>query len=191
MDYQEVIALIKIERECVNRNNQPFGMNCDRECGKCDLLQNADDLIEMYNDILEWLEELKELRSTVRCNAFKDGYNKAIDDFVNRIDSVEYIPICTDCLSKRQIKDIAEQLKESERTKEFESCEKCKHRYKSDCEYPCSERLPEVPEGTDDDEMSDEDLAEYFSKLIKDTYENEYCKDVNDWLKWLQLEVEE
>lgn len=56
---------------------------------------------------------------------------------------------------------------------------------------PCSERLPEVPEGTDDDEMSDEDLAEYFSELIKDTYENEYCKDVNDWLKWLQLEVEE
>ena len=137
MDYQEVIALIKIERECVNRNNQPFGMTCDRECGKCDLLQNADDLIEMYNDILEWLEELKELRSTVRCNAFKDGYNKAIDDFVNRIDSVEYIPVCTDCLSKRQIKDIAEQLKESERMKEFESCEKCKYRYKSDCEYPC------------------------------------------------------
>ena len=38
---------------------------------------------------------------------------------------------------------------------------------------------------------SDEELAEYFSELIKDTYENEYCKDVNDWLKWLQLEVEE
>ena len=39
--------------------------------------------------------------------------------------------------------------------------------------------------------MSDEELAEYFSELIKDTYENEYCKDVNDWLKWLQSEVEE
>ena len=39
--------------------------------------------------------------------------------------------------------------------------------------------------------MSDEELAEHFSELIKDTYENEYCKDVNDWLNWLQLEVEE
>lgn len=39
--------------------------------------------------------------------------------------------------------------------------------------------------------MSDEELAEHFSELIKDTYENEYCKDVNDWLKWLQSEVEE
>lgn len=39
--------------------------------------------------------------------------------------------------------------------------------------------------------MSDEELAEHFSELIKDTYENEYCKDVNDWLNWLQSEVEE
>ena len=39
--------------------------------------------------------------------------------------------------------------------------------------------------------MSDEELAEHFSKLIKDTHENEYCEDVNDWLEWLQSEVEE
>ena len=39
--------------------------------------------------------------------------------------------------------------------------------------------------------MSDAELAEHFSELIKDTYENEYCKDVNDWLKWLQSEMEE
>lgn len=39
--------------------------------------------------------------------------------------------------------------------------------------------------------MSDEELAEHFSELIKDTYENEYCNDVNDWLNWLQSEVEE
>ena len=39
--------------------------------------------------------------------------------------------------------------------------------------------------------MSDAELAEHFSELIKDTYENEYCKGVNDWLNWLQSEVEE
>lgn len=38
--------------------------------------------------------------------------------------------------------------------------------------------------------MTDEELAEHFSKLIKDTHENEYCEDVNDWLEWLQSEVE-
>jgi hypothetical protein len=37
--------------------------------------------------------------------------------------------------------------------------------------------------------MSDEELAEHFSKLIKDTHEYEYCEDVKDWLKWLQEEV--
>lgn len=78
MDYQEVIELIKIERECVNRNNQPFGMNCDRECGKCDLLQNADDLIEMYNDILEWLEELKEYRAIGTLEEVRNAAEKQI-----------------------------------------------------------------------------------------------------------------
>ena len=38
--------------------------------------------------------------------------------------------------------------------------------------------------------MTDEELAEYFSDLIKDTQEHEYCDDVSDWLDWLQKEVE-
>ena len=36
--------------------------------------------------------------------------------------------------------------------------------------------------------MSDEELAIYFSGLIKDTKEYEYCDRVEDWLKWLQTE---
>ena len=34
--------------------------------------------------------------------------------------------------------------------------------------------------------MSDEELAEHFSDLIKDTQEHGYCEDVSDWLIWLQ-----
>ena len=37
--------------------------------------------------------------------------------------------------------------------------------------------------------MSDKELAEYFSELIKDTQEYEYCVDVEDWLKWMQTET--
>lgn len=37
--------------------------------------------------------------------------------------------------------------------------------------------------------MSDKELAEYFSELIKDTQEYEYCDDVEDWLKWMQEET--
>lgn len=40
-------------------------------------------------------------------------------------------------------------------------------------------------------EMSDKELAEHFSKLIKDTKEHEYCTSVSNWLNWLQSEVEE
>ena len=49
MDFNRVIKLLSIERECVNRNNQQFGYNCDRNCSKCDLVQNKDELIEMYD----------------------------------------------------------------------------------------------------------------------------------------------
>lgn len=38
--------------------------------------------------------------------------------------------------------------------------------------------------------MSDEELAEHFSELIKDTRKNEYCAGVGDWLQWLQSEAE-
>lgn len=38
--------------------------------------------------------------------------------------------------------------------------------------------------------MTDEELAEHFSDLIKDTREHEYCEDISDWLIWLQKEVE-
>lgn len=34
--------------------------------------------------------------------------------------------------------------------------------------------------------MTDEELAKYFSDLIKDAQEYEYSEDASNWLKWLQ-----
>lgn len=59
MTNKRAIELLKIERECVNRNNQPFGMNCNRECGKCDLLTNKDELIEMYDFVISKIKNFK------------------------------------------------------------------------------------------------------------------------------------
>lgn len=56
MTNARAIELLKIERECVNRNNQPFGMNCSRECSKCDLVQNTDELLEMYDFVIDAME---------------------------------------------------------------------------------------------------------------------------------------
>lgn len=57
MTNTRAIELLKIERECVNRNNQPFGKNCSRECGKCDLVQNTDELLEMYDFVIDVMEK--------------------------------------------------------------------------------------------------------------------------------------
>lgn len=65
MDNQRAIELLKIERECINRNNQPFGQNCDRKCSKCDLVQNTDELIEMYDWVIGYLERENKIHQLV------------------------------------------------------------------------------------------------------------------------------
>ena len=49
LDIKEVIKGLQIERECVSRN-------CDRECGKCDLVQERDWLLAVYDGALELLK---------------------------------------------------------------------------------------------------------------------------------------
>lgn len=60
MTIDEAIKLLLIERECVDRNEHHI--LCDRNCEKCDLVQDADKIIEMYSNVIQWLEELKELK---------------------------------------------------------------------------------------------------------------------------------
>ena len=60
--------------------------------------------------LAEWLEELKELRSMVKCNAFTDGYNKGIDDFLEIADKMER----EDVLYYAALDEAAEQLKEGD-----------------------------------------------------------------------------
>lgn len=73
MEIQRAIELLKIERECINRNNQPFGKNCNRECSKCDLVQNTDELIEMYDWVIEYLERENKIQQLVD---FFDNFDK-------------------------------------------------------------------------------------------------------------------
>lgn len=48
MTPERVLELLKIERECIKRNK--FG--CDRRCGECDLVQDTDELLEMYDMVI-------------------------------------------------------------------------------------------------------------------------------------------
>ena len=48
MDKNEVIRILKIERECISRD-------CDRDCGQCDLVQEQETLLDVYNSAIALL----------------------------------------------------------------------------------------------------------------------------------------
>lgn len=50
LDIKEVIKGLQIERECVSRD-------CDRDCGKCNIVQERDWLLAVYDDAIELLKE--------------------------------------------------------------------------------------------------------------------------------------
>jgi len=50
MDIKRKIELLKIERECVQRNSDG---RCDRDCANCDLVQIDTDLLEMYDEVIK------------------------------------------------------------------------------------------------------------------------------------------
>lgn len=44
MTLKRMVELLEIEKECVGRN-------CNRDCGNCDLVQDAGELLEMYTEV--------------------------------------------------------------------------------------------------------------------------------------------
>lgn len=104
MAIDEAIELLKIERVCVRRADV-----CDRECGKCSLVQDTDELLEMYDSVCDWLEELKAMRNLDKTN-FSDGYNRGIDDFLKEADAT--FPMQNDGTTVlRRLEKIADRLK--------------------------------------------------------------------------------
>lgn len=106
-------------REVAERNRKQY-KNCPAD--RRDIAhQTCRECYKEHEQLAEWLEELRELRSMVRCNAFKDGYNKAIGDFVKEIckmivqseNNGNYRFYAVEI--KQAIADLAEQLKEKEK----------------------------------------------------------------------------
>ena len=50
LDREKIIKGLQIERECVSRD-------CDRNCGNCDLVQERDWLLSVYDDAIDLLKE--------------------------------------------------------------------------------------------------------------------------------------
>jgi len=54
MTTKRIIELLEIEHQCLLRNTNN---ECDRNCEKCDLVQNDGDLHEMYTDAITLLKK--------------------------------------------------------------------------------------------------------------------------------------
>lgn len=54
MEIQQAIKIMKTEAECVSRND---GKNCDRDCGKCDLLLAVSEILEAYQVVISAAEK--------------------------------------------------------------------------------------------------------------------------------------
>lgn len=63
MQDTRVIELLKIERECIRKSS-----SCDRRCGNCELVQDTDELLEMYKTAIELLKERKAIKPLFKTN---------------------------------------------------------------------------------------------------------------------------
>ncbi len=52
MNRERALHLMKIEKECIERAEE-----CDRECGKCDLVQDTEELLAAYDFVIGALEK--------------------------------------------------------------------------------------------------------------------------------------
>jgi hypothetical protein len=54
MTTERTLELLKIERECIQRNIDHV---CDRNCGECELVQVDEDLQELYDGLIKEYEK--------------------------------------------------------------------------------------------------------------------------------------
>lgn len=52
MSIERALALMRIELHCVERNKN----GCDRDCARCELVQDTQELITAYKRIISYIE---------------------------------------------------------------------------------------------------------------------------------------
>ena len=92
IDKGKVIKGLQIERECVSRD-------CDRGCGKCDLAQDRDWLLSVYDDALELLngQEAKRVIGIAdSIDGIEVGYCPSCDRAIvnKKIDETKFCRYC-------------------------------------------------------------------------------------------------
>ena len=70
MELKRIYELLNIERECIMR-----GKTCNRDCINCDLIQDDQELILMYNILIMMIGSLLPQWKTLEINDENKGNN--------------------------------------------------------------------------------------------------------------------
>lgn len=111
MTEQEAIEIIKTEKICVERNDA--GINCDRNCGRCDLLMNSDKILVAYTMAISALEEIQQYRSLGTVEELREVREKQVpkkpviksDKFSDLIQHY-YCPSCGSYFGQRGVHNV-------------------------------------------------------------------------------------
>lgn len=66
MTENEAVKYMRIEKECINRD-------CDRNCAKCDIVQEVDDLNSAYDAAIKALEEVQQYQAIGEVSTCRDA----------------------------------------------------------------------------------------------------------------------
>jgi len=66
MTENEAVKYMWIEKECINRD-------CDRNCAKCDIVQEVDDLNSAYDAAIKALEEVQQYQAIGEVSTCRDA----------------------------------------------------------------------------------------------------------------------
>ena len=119
MTIDEAKSMLIAKANCIDNQCKGIYEDCNKSlCDNCDLCYaqgTNGEQIKLLRQCAEWLEELKAYRTLDKTN-FSDGFNKAIDDFADRLkqENKETLPTHSGFCKMNfdeVVDEIAEQLK--------------------------------------------------------------------------------
>ena len=69
VNLERALELLKIEKKCISKSD-----TCDRKCSNCALVQDSEELLDMYNFVINCLMEYRKLHQL-----YFEKYSFALD----------------------------------------------------------------------------------------------------------------
>ena len=120
MTIDEAQIMLKAKAKCIERICKGIYEDCnEQKCDNCDLCYaqgTNGEQIELMLQCVEWLEELKAIKSdgftdNLLDMGFTKGYNKALDDFVKFASDMPTVEEDDGTIRPMWLEEMAEQIK--------------------------------------------------------------------------------